>query len=66
MPSKKTLFLVPAPGLKVAAYHELGRHLKPEGERVPDMPEYRRALKHGDVTEGKPKSKKSKKSVKRG
>lgn len=71
MPSKKTLFLIPAPGLKVVAYHRLGRnpnaedaHLKQEGERVPDMPEYRRALKFGDVTQDPSRLKKSTKSKK--
>ena len=65
MSSKKTLFLIPAPGRKVHAYHQFGRHLKSEGERVPDMPEYRRALKYGDVVEGSPKVAKSKKSAKK-
>lgn len=52
MAGKKTLLVVPASGLKIAAYHDLGRHLDPLGERVPDLPEYRRALSCGDVVEG--------------
>ncbi len=65
MRAPKRMILVPAPGRKVRAYHDMLRfrgppprcHLAEGGESVPVplMVEYQRALMAGDVTEGKAK-----------
>lgn len=43
------MFVKPAPGLQVRLYHAQTRFLAADGEEVPDIQDWQRALLFGDV-----------------
>jgi len=59
------MFLIPAQDRRIRKYHDMARFLAPAGEWVPVMPEWFRAIKSGDVTQGSPKAE-SKPKAKKG
>ncbi|HEY8685995.1 MAG TPA: DUF2635 domain-containing protein [Chloroflexota bacterium] len=48
------MFVKPAPGLLVRLHHARPRHLRPEGEEVPDTQDWHRAVVQGDVVLAEP------------
>jgi len=53
----RRMFLIPAKDRLVRKYHDPARHLDPDGEYCPRTAEWIRAVRSGDVVEGKPKAK---------